>query len=593
MKDRNKNVTVIGLVLEDIFADFSKELISNVRNAIPESEHIRLVVLPGRYNGPFNPHDEIHAYNKIYNSVFQVGEMCDFDGFIVHIGNLTTRRSHTVDESLMADFKKVPSVFIATNIENVTTVNYDNEGGIREAVDCLVNINGLTRLCMLGGRPDNYDSILRKEIFIRCLEENGIRFSEENFVYTDMSVNCEAEAAELLEKNPRAQAVFCVNDAAAKGLYAAMNAKGLVPGRDILVFGFDNTLMATEMIPSLSSIGCDSTTLGQKALELLLKKLHGEEAESAMIQTRLYGRESLDYEMYDYTVKELTAASPAFIYRMFDDCFYRYRTEQIGRESINLRRLFLEFISRMLMTQKNRYMSLESYQEISRLIAVFFEKGAMNYTDAPKLLKSIERLQSGVNSVMSNVMLNRLFAEMKNQAIHAISNSNIREMADLIESRLMMKDFLISGMLHSGSAGGPDAREKALRAVSKLGLHDTALFVFDEPVSCIPGRKPVYPDTVRLYCVTKAGTMFFLDSKRQSCPISKIFYRNELSVRCVGFAVFPVFYMSSLYGYLLCGLTDDIFNTGEYLALQIGQTLYINDLQQKLLRAGGPEPGAE
>ena len=584
MKDRNKNVTVIGLVLEDIFADFSKELISNVRNAIPDQKHIRLVVLPGRYYNPNIP-SEVHAYNRIYNSVFEVGEICDFDGFIVHIGNLSTSRSHTIDESLVADFKKVPSVFIATNIENVTTVNYDNEAGIREAVECLVNINGLSRICMLGGRNDNFDSILRKEIFIRCLEENGIRFSEENFVNTDMSINCVAEATELLEKNPHVQAIFCVNDAAAKGLYTAMEAKGLVPGRDILVFGFDNTMMSTELIPSLSSIGCDRTTLGQKALELLLKKMKGEQVESAMIQTRLYGRESFDYEMYDYTVQELTSVNSAFIYRMFDDCFYRYRTERTSRENVDLRRLFVEIITRMLHAQKNRYMSIETYEEISRLIAIFFEKGAMKYTDAPKLLKSIERLQASINYVLPNVMLNRLFGEMQDQAIHAMSNSSIRETGALLESRVMMKDYLISGMMQTRKT--EFSREKALRAVSKLGLQNAALFMFNEPVSYHPERETVYPKTIRLCCVMKGGNIFYIDSKRQSCPLPGIFYRHELTSKCSSFALFPVFYTDKIYGYLLCGLTNDIFNSGEYIALLIGQNFYIVDLQQRMLRASG------
>lgn len=560
MKD-NKHTIVIGMVLEDIFADFSKELISNVQAAIPWHENIRLVVLPGRYCNPSLPCDDIHTYNKTYNSVFQLGEVCDFDGFIIHIGNLSTGRSYTIDESLVANFKKVPSVFIATNIENVTTVNYDNDAGIREAVDCLVNINGLSRLCMLGGRPDNLDSILRKEIFIRCLEENNIRFSEKNFINTDMSANCVAEATELLDNNPRVQAIFCVNDAAAQGLYRAMEAKGLVPGRDILVFGFDNTRMSAEMIPSLSSIGCDRMTLGQKALELLLKKMNGEEVESALIPTRLYGRESLYYEMYDYTLQELIEISPDFIYRMFDDCFYRYKTEKINREDVDLKRLFFVFISKMLLAQKMRYMSLESFQEIKRLIQIFFEKGAMRYTDSAKLVNSIEWLQSGVNAIQQNVLLNRLFTEIKSQAIQAISDYSIRKTTEILHNRTTMKDFLITGMIKAGSADL--SNEGILRTLGNLDLPNAAVYVFDEPVVFEPGKKTAYPKQIRLYCVNKSGRMFFLDSKRQPCQMSEILYRNELPVKCTGFAAFPIFYTNRIYGYLFCGLTDDIFNSGE------------------------------
>ena len=80
---KGKNITVVGMVLEDIFADFSKELISNVMEAIPENKDIRLVVLPGRYYNPELPYDDICAYNEVYNTILKLGEVCNFDGFIV------------------------------------------------------------------------------------------------------------------------------------------------------------------------------------------------------------------------------------------------------------------------------------------------------------------------------------------------------------------------------------------------------------------------------------------------------------------------------------------------------------------------------
>ena len=581
MNDRNNDITIIGMVLEDIFADFSKELISDVINAIPENRNIRLIVLSGRYHNPEFPDDEICSYNEIYNNVFKLGEQCNFDGFIIHIGNLSTNRKNTVDDSLIANFKKVPNVFIATDIGNVTTVNYDNESGIREAIDYLVNIDGLTRFCMLGGREDNVDSIRRKEIFIRCLENNGIQFTEENFINTDMSVDCTAEAAELLDRNPRVQAVFCINDAAAKGLYTVMEKRGLIPGKDIMVFGFDNTHMASELIPSLSSIGCDSCTLGRKALELLLSKLNGAEVESTLVPTRLYGRESLYYEMYDYTTKEMLKCDPAFINRMFDDCFYRYKNQNIKREDVDLKRLFFEFMSKILHSRKRCYMSPETYNEICRLIDIFFEKGAMNYTDASKLVKSMERLQGSMNStshsIAANVMINKLFLRMKDKAIFTLSERDIREVSELIGTRSKLQDFLISGMVNSRC--GDNSNEGILRSINKIGLRNSALYLFDETFEYTPDGPAPFPEHLRLYCVIRSGDMYVLAKERQGCMISDIFSRNELSIKCRGFAAFPIFYSNRIYGIMLCELTDDIFKRGEFIALQIGRDFYINELQ--------------
>ena len=48
-----------------------------------------------------------------------------------------------------------------------------------------------------------------------------------------------------------------------------------------IVFGFDNTRMAGEISPTLSSVGADCCTLGQKAVEVLLDKMNGRRFNSA------------------------------------------------------------------------------------------------------------------------------------------------------------------------------------------------------------------------------------------------------------------------------------------------------------------------
>lgn len=82
---------------------------------------------------------------------------------------------------------------------------------------------------------------------------------------------------------------------------------------------------------------------------------NGEDVSSALVPTRLYGRASLPYEMYDYNSAEMENIEFGFIYRMFDDCFYRYRNEYRSSEMIDLKRLFFEFISQMLITEPQIY----------------------------------------------------------------------------------------------------------------------------------------------------------------------------------------------------------------------------------------------
>lgn len=98
-----------------------------------------------------------------------------------------------------------------------------------------------------------------------CLEENGLNWSEDLYEPADMSTRTQEPAGNLLRRNPDVQAVFCVNDASASGLYDVLREKGLEPGKDVYVFAFDNGPLAANLNPPLASIGADGTTLGRKA----------------------------------------------------------------------------------------------------------------------------------------------------------------------------------------------------------------------------------------------------------------------------------------------------------------------------------------
>ena len=577
--NKNSKPRIIGIVLEDIFTDFSKELIHSVNNAIPEDSNIRTIIIAGKYIKANSDPPAIVSYSTVYNSIFRFDELCDIDGLIIHLGSMSNRKKKVIRTGYSEKFRSIPKVFIASDIEGETVINYDNELGIREAIDCLVNVNGLTKLCMLGGRDDNIDARARKQIFFRCLEEYGLEFSEDNYEKTDMSDQCYSAANRLLERNPGVQAVFCVNDSVAKPLYEALHARGLEPGRDVLVFGFDNTKMAGEMIPPLSSIGAGNSSLGKKALEVLLCKLDKKEVSSESVPTRLYGRESFSYDMYDYTTLEMLHISHSFIYRMFDDCFYRYKTESFKREQVDLRRLFFEFISRMLKAMKNRYMSTENFDTIGRMIDVFFEKGAMEYTDAIKLVKCIEKLQMSMNlqqkSPAANIMVNRLFQRMKDRAIYALSEQRANANDAHYEHIKNFQEFF--ALISSADSN----INVVFRNIDKLGLKNTVLYMYEKPIKYDLSKQIVFPETVLLKCVLREKELYLLSKERQQCNINEMFTRNELSLKCRSYGAFPIFYSDILYGVLICELNDDICDRGEFISQQLGRAIFLNNIQKE------------
>ncbi|MBO4338189.1 MAG: LacI family DNA-binding transcriptional regulator [Lachnospiraceae bacterium] len=255
MKNDNNNIKTIGVIMEDSYTDFAMEILHSIVHAIMGRKDIRLIIVSGRQDESDDMENREHLYKLTYNSIYRINAMCSFDGLI-----FTQPEFVGVSDDLFMD---VPKVYIASDKKDEITVNYDNEMGIREAIDYLVRVKGFTRICMIGGRDDCADARIRKEIFRKCLEENGISYSEKLYVKADMSPDTQGPAAALLAMNPDVQAIFCVNDPTAMGLYDVMRAKGLIPGKDIAVFGFDNANIAGEMIPPLASIGTDGVTLGK------------------------------------------------------------------------------------------------------------------------------------------------------------------------------------------------------------------------------------------------------------------------------------------------------------------------------------------
>ncbi len=576
-KNSSNDRKVIGLMVEDLFADYTREVVHSVYHAMPDGKDYRLVVMVGKYDDDTYSDPNRHAYRSICNSVYKVVEMCDIDGLILSLGSLNHKGESFLRSSLMKHYMDIPKVFISANLEGCVSVRYDNETGIREAIDIIVNKYGVKKICMLGGREDNNDALLRKQIFEKCLLDKGLEYSEDSFVESDMSANTEKEAEILLDKNPDVEAIFCVNDSVAIGLYAVMEKRGLEPGKDILVFGFDNTHMAGELIPSLASVGSKQTTVGRRAMEILIDWMNGEAVTSELIPTMLYGRKSLEIDMYDFTTLDLINVSDSAIYRMFNECFYRYRNENYLREDVNLKRLFYEVLSRILSALRRRHMSDEENEEICKLVDIFIENNALAYTDIRKLMISIERFQLGINSLAenslsTNAMINKIFVRLKNKMIYSLSQEKERDARAVASDRQKIQLFLAENTDYTGTS--PKSIDDLIGGIELLGLDNAAIYLYDEPVKFEGTDKLEFPQTIRLKCVMKDGKLYVPSEERQVGMMREMFVREELSSKCNGYVVLPIFYGANIYGLIAAELSDSVFYKGEYIADQLGRIIH-------------------
>ena len=74
----------------------------------------------------------------------------------------------------------------------------------------------------------------------------------------------------------------------------------------------------------------------------------------------------------------------------------------------------------------------------------------------------------------------------------------------------------------------------------------------------------------------KGWEFFSIPKERQSCSIENIFNRGELPHEKKGYISYPLFYGEYMFGVLVCGLTRELVETGEFITSQLGRAIYIN-----------------
>jgi LacI family transcriptional regulator len=89
-------------------------------------------------------------------------------------------------------------------------------------------------------------------------------------------------------------AVLCHNDLCALGVMLGLADRGIVPGRDVAVIGFDNIPEGAMHRPALTTVAIGARAIGEEAARLLLRRIKSPEGppESIVLPPRLVIRSS-------------------------------------------------------------------------------------------------------------------------------------------------------------------------------------------------------------------------------------------------------------------------------------------------------------
>lgn len=171
-------------------------------------------------------------------------------------------------------------------------VSMDDELAASEMTDYLVSL-GHRRIGFIAGPPDHPQARLRETGFRAALARHGLKLDPGHMAQGTFHYDSGLRAAEaLLSASRPPTAIFASNDDMAAAVLAVAYRKGLRVPQDLSVTGFDDTPLASVVVPSLTTVYQPIREMAAQAAGLLLGKVEADAGAAHVLPHRIVVRET-------------------------------------------------------------------------------------------------------------------------------------------------------------------------------------------------------------------------------------------------------------------------------------------------------------
>lgn len=571
-----KREFTVGLLASGIADNFSILVCRGAMKAAEENG-VKLVIFPGKYlDRDLTQRKEI-MYEYQYNTLFSYAKGERLDAVLIMADSIGCYATAERIRKMVGQYGDIPCVLIASKIDGYVSVNYDNYNGISDAMKYMIHELGMTKIGMIGGPDGNTDAKERKNTFIRVLEENNMSFDKDCYAEGTLSRFSDGAFDALIENNPQMQGIFCVNDDTAIGLYEALRMHGRIPGKDVMVFGYDNMVSSAKMEPPLSSVWADPAQLGENALRTVLRILGGERVENQVLPTKFIKRDSLG------TVKKKSGQEPdrrldkSCIDKYFNEIFYRYEKEEKDRNITDIRTSYREFMNQVIDLYESGSSTAGQKNEIIKVLDAFIGCNALDYADMENFLTHIEQLYRAFRQKGNDwYELEDMFAAIYRKTVMALEQHLGRISEAREDEQYVMKLFVRDIMQFE--KGTDQSYAVLLEHLSWLDIRNAYLYVFKKPVMHLEHEELEIPDRLYLKAVRRDGSVESVLGAQQERNTADIFRSSEPGKGRTSLVVLPLFSNEMLYGILVCDMTEKLFENGEFLVNQLGAAINMLEL---------------
>lgn len=254
---RTQRSNIIGVAFYDIVNPYFAEMLVHIEEQLNQRKHTLLLC---------NHAENLERQKDFVQTLQQYGA----DGLILCPASGTTAE----DIAEISD-AGLPLVLICRSVPGVRVdkVVSDDEYGMRNATTHLID-QGHRRIAMIGGYPTVSTFAGRADGYRQALEAHGIPYDPALYCPGQTTRRAGREIIDrLLDLDDPPTAAVCVNDVVATGVMTGLQKRGMVPGRDFGLVGYDDVDESAHLTPSLSSVTNNQEGIGATASKLLLERI--------------------------------------------------------------------------------------------------------------------------------------------------------------------------------------------------------------------------------------------------------------------------------------------------------------------------------
>ena len=201
------------------------------------------------------------------------------------------------DDTVRALALRVPLVLLARGpVDGVPTVRSEGRDPARRLTEHLITVHGHRHLAFVGDPGSSPDAEDRWQGFLDAHDALGVPAPPAAFTAPFHERGGREAAGAALDSATPPTALVCASDEIAIGAYGALRERGLRPGIDVAVTGWDDIQLAHFVSPALTTVRQPMDRLGRIAAELLAQRVVGAPVESRTLQCELVVRASCGCE---------------------------------------------------------------------------------------------------------------------------------------------------------------------------------------------------------------------------------------------------------------------------------------------------------